>query len=468
MMADQMTDLLSPPHASRPMLDPDGRRPVVVGAVLAAVAAPLSVLVGCLAVALAAWFSSDQGSHGTTTDALRIGADAWLLAHGAHLDLGVATITMVPLALTLLCGVVAFRFGRWAGATSAAEDGAAVGMAAVVLVAVHGLVCLVVALLASVPTAEPSLGRAFLGGALLAGTAGVPGLLVGAGRLDVVERVPSRVRAALRTGAAISLGVVAAGGVLAAAMLVTGLGDAANMLTRLGAGSAGSAFATLVVAGVAPNLALFGASYLVGPGFAVGTGTGVSAGAVTLGPLPAFPVFAALPGPGAPPGWALALLAVPPVVAALVGWSAVRRTPARGYDDAAIRGLSAGAAGGVLLGLALALSGGAIGPGRMTEIGPALLEPTMLAVVSLAVGAALGSVLAHARPVHGADPDAELTVTIPTSLREASDDTEATGPVTTLHDDGEPTVAIAPPSRRPRIWKASAPFTGEPPAPDGD
>lgn len=404
-----MTDLLSPPQPSRPMLDPDGRRPVVVGAAVAGLAAPLTVLVGCLAVALVAWFSADQGSHGTTTDALRIGADAWLLAHGAHLDLGLATITMVPLGLTVLCGVVCFRFGRWAGSTSAAEDGAAVGMAAVVLVVIHGLVGLVVALLSSVRAAEPDLGLAFLGGAALAAVAGVPGLLSGAGRLSVVERVPARVRGAVRTGAALALGVAAAGGVLVATMLVTGLGDAANILTRLGAGSPGSAFATLLVLGLAPNLALFGAAYLVGPGFAVGTGTTVSAGTVVLGPLPAFPVFAALPAPGAQPGWAMALLGVPVLVAVWVGWRSVRLAPAAGYDDAALRGLGGGVAGGVLLGAAMSLAGGAIGPGRMTEIGPAFVEPTVMAVVSLAVGCTLGALLAHARRRDDAEPEIDPT-----------------------------------------------------------
>ena len=62
---------------------------------------------------------------------------------------------------------------------------------------------------------------------------------------------------------------------------------------------------------VAPNLALLGSAYLLGPGFAFGTGTTVSPTAVSLGAVPAFPVLAALPNEGPTPGWLVVLMGVP-------------------------------------------------------------------------------------------------------------------------------------------------------------
>ena len=67
------------------------------------------------------------------------------------------------------------------------------------------------------------------------------------------------------------------------------LGTAATVLSRLHADGPGSALYTVVVAMLAPNAALLGGSYLLGPGFAVGTASIVSPTTVVLGPLPAFP-----------------------------------------------------------------------------------------------------------------------------------------------------------------------------------
>src|SRR5690349_1128867 len=119
-----MTDLLSRPTraAVRPTAgSADPKRSLAVSAAWAGAAAPVVLLAISWAVALVGWFASDGGTHGTTRSALRIGADAWLLAHGAHLQVGAAAVTAVPLGLTVLCAYVVYRAGRWAGATSEVE-----------------------------------------------------------------------------------------------------------------------------------------------------------------------------------------------------------------------------------------------------------------------------------------------------------------------------------------------------------
>ena len=39
-----------------------------------------------MAVAVVGWFLADAGAHGQTTDALRVGADAWLVGNGSGLS----------------------------------------------------------------------------------------------------------------------------------------------------------------------------------------------------------------------------------------------------------------------------------------------------------------------------------------------------------------------------------------------
>ena len=98
----------------------------------------------------------------------------------------------------------------------------------------------------------------------------------------------------------------------------------------------------LATVAVAPNAVLFGSAYLLGPGFAVGTGTVVSPSVVALGPVPAFPLLAALPGSGPTPEWAMGVLAVPVVVGAVGAVLAQRAYRVPAYDSAALRGFGCG------------------------------------------------------------------------------------------------------------------------------
>jgi hypothetical protein len=390
-----MTDLLARPTRSLPPSSgPTGpvARPLWLSAGFAGVVASGAMLLACMAVGLVGWFASDAGAHGDTRDAIRVGAVAWLLGHGSGLTLGATTVGVVPLGLTALCGYVVLRLGRWARLTSADEDAPAVALAAVVLAVVYALVALVTALLASTPAAEPGLMPAFTGAFLLALVTGGLGLLHRGDTSWWATRVPETARAVVRGALGIALAVVAAGSVLVTVALALDIGTAASVLSRLHADGAGAALYTLVTAAVAPNAALFGATYLLGPGFAVGTGTVVAPAGVLLGPVPAFPLLAALPAPGPAAGWTSAALGVPALLAVLVGFLTVRRHPTARFERAAVRGLGAGVVGGLLLSAAVALAGGPVGPGRMADVGTPFLDVLAAAVVSLGLGALAGAV----------------------------------------------------------------------------
>ncbi|HYO39907.1 MAG TPA: DUF6350 family protein [Nocardioidaceae bacterium] len=416
-----MTDLLGPPGAraqaeSPPSRDPAGpapRAPALTAAV-AGLASATAVLLGCMALGLVGWYASDAGSHGSTRDALRVGADGWLLAHGASLQLttgpAATTLTALPLGLTVLCLWLAHRCGRRAATASAVEDARGLLIAVSVLSGVYGLVALVTAVLASTADARPSLIGSFAGGVLVAALGGGSGLLVGSrsvpGRPDLLRDVPETVRAILTGAVAAVLALAAAASVLLSVALLLDLGSAANVLSRLHAGVSGGLLATVLVAAVAPNAVLLTGSYLLGPGFSVGSGTLVSPGAVVLGPVPAFPLLAALPAEGPQPAW-LGALVVAPVAASVVGVVLMlRRHPALGYLQAATRGLGAGVAGGLLVTLLVGLSGGAVGPGRMADVGADLLPTVVSATVGMGVGGLFAGIavtaLAHrALPTRG-------------------------------------------------------------------
>lgn len=400
-----MTDLLSRPTRRRAAREPakgakgaaasgrDTARPLPVSAALAGAGAAGSTLVTCLALALTGWFLADAGAHGETTDALRVGADAWLLGHGATLTVGGSPVGIVPLGLTLVLAVACFRFGRWAGATSQpVSDDRSLGLGVATAAAVYVVVAVVTAVLAADPgVAGLGVGRATGGALLLSLVAGGLGQASGTGRLDAwLGRCPESLRGALDgalRGAGLLLLLAA---VLVLGMLVAGWGEAASVLSRLHLDVGDGLMYLLVNATVLPNAVLLGAAWLLGPGFAVGTGTIVSPSAVVLGPVPAFPLLAALPGAGTPPGWLVGALGVPVLAAAVGAAMAQRRRPTTAWDAGLLRGFGSGLGAAVLVVALVAVAGGPMGTGRMADIGAPLWDVAISALAALGAGGILG------------------------------------------------------------------------------
>jgi len=394
-----MTNLLDPPVRTSRAADPGEApgRPLALTAAVAGLGASLGVLMCCWAVGLIGWFASDEGTHGDTKDALRVGTDGWLLGHGANLHLasgGVATtITAMPLGLTVLCLYVAHRLGAWAVLTSAVEDLRGLLLGTVVMSGVYGVVALVSSVLAATPVAEPSLLGAFGGGFLVAAVGGGSGMLrAGRSSVDWPSRLPETVRAVAFGALGAVLLLAAAGAVLLTVALALDFGSAANVLSQLHVDTAGGLLYTLVVAAVAPNAVLLTGSYLLGPGFAVGTGTLVSPGAVVLGPVPAFPLLAALPTDGTPPSWLAGLVAAPVLAAVAAVVLMQRRYPSFSWESGALRGLLSGLVAGVLTTALVGLAGGAVGPGRMSGVGAGLLDVLVSATVAMGVGGLVSGV----------------------------------------------------------------------------
>jgi hypothetical protein len=377
---------------------------VLVATLGGALAAAVTLMV-CLAVGVIGWFLSDAGVHGAPRDGMQAGAMAWLMAHGSGITVRGAVVDVVPLGLTWLCALATWRVGHRVGAAVSGHGPDADRIsdgerdwtvpASVALFAVGYLaVGLTTVALAATPQTSPSTPGLALWVVCLTLLLAAPAIATGSGRAAIwATFTPAVTRAGVMSGLAV-LGwflAVSAGTFVVA--LALDLGQAANMMSRLHTSPGEATLFGLVNLGFAPNAVVCAGSYLLGPGFEVGANTLVSPGLVVLGPLPMFPLLAALPAAGATSTWVASLIGAPVLVAALAtGWYQ-RRRPTLRWDDGALRGCGGGILAGVAFGLLAAIAGGAAGPGRMRFVGPFAFDVLVHAITAFGIGGLVGGLV---------------------------------------------------------------------------
>ena len=230
---------------------------------------------------------------------------------------------------------------------------------------------------------QPAATPALVGASVLALLGAGTGVLRGA-ELGTVLRaaIPTRVRGALAPAAAALLALLGAGALLAGSSLLAHLGQAADLAAASSPGVVGGFGLLLLGVLLVPTAAVWGASYLAGPGLAVGVGTTFGPFGVTTGPLPEVPLLAALPAGPMPVGLGLLVLALPLLAGLLAGRIAERRSGL--LSDALLAGPLAGAA----LGLLAMASGGPLGGGHLSQVGPSGWRVGLAAAVEVTAGAA--------------------------------------------------------------------------------
>ncbi|QSB23445.1 cell division protein PerM [Curtobacterium sp. 24E2] len=195
--------------------------------------------------------------------------------------------------------------------------------------------------------------------------------------LDLLDRVPLLWRAiagfGLRAGTAATAVVVAFAGVVVALLLFTSFAEVITLYEQSHAGVIGGIALTVGQLAFLPDFVGWATSWLIGPGFAIGTGSSVSPIATTLGPIPGLPVFGALPAAGHTFG--LVWILVPVIAGFAIGGSMrPRLVRALGNADSALHralaGVATGVVAGVLTGLIAWVSSGSFGPGRLADVGP--------------------------------------------------------------------------------------------------
>jgi hypothetical protein len=361
-------------------------------AALAAAGAGLAVLV---TVCLFAWITAPHvGFGGGLPSVLRDAGLLWLVAHHVEINVhGVGMVGLLPLGLVLLPCVLLERAGRWMTHQGHVTRLRHVGLAALAIAFPYALFTAAVAVGSRTATASPDLIQAIGWGFLLALVAGGFGAAHGlAPWRKLAGLLPPRPRS-VALGMLAALGLMTAlGALLDAVSLGLHLHAYQAAVNSLSPGVFGSALLLLAEIAYLPNAVIWSVAYTLGPGFLFGVGTAVSPSGVALGAVPAFPMLAGMPvGPGAAyPGWlGFFILATPYLAGALAGLMTIRIAPTPFLEGAPLWGLLTGSLAGIVTGVLAHVSGGPLGTGRLTSVGPGGAQVGVVAVLEVGVTAAV-------------------------------------------------------------------------------
>ncbi|MFE9405460.1 DUF6350 family protein [Streptomyces sp. NPDC006530] len=372
-------------------------RPSVLATCLLRGAIAAGLGLGALAVlVIVVWISSpypDSGPGG----ALRTAASLWLLAHGTPLVRpetltgAPAPVGLVPLLLVALPAWLAHRAAR--DALMPDDEGyedVDAGPLPSGLAVFGAVTCGYLAVAAAVvlyadagPLPADPLGAALhvpftVALATAAGVWTAHGRPIG----PLPNVVPVRVRAALlgvpahaavRAAGAATAVLLGGGALLAGAGLAWHIGVAEDAFLRLAEDWSGRFAVLLLAVALVPNAAVWGASYGLGPGFAVGTGATVGPlGAAGTATLPHFPLLAAVPSPGHGSWWTWAAAGVPLGAGLVLAHFTARAAVAEGWgrrETARAALLGAALCGCAFAALAV-VAGGPLGTGSLAALGP--------------------------------------------------------------------------------------------------
>jgi hypothetical protein len=356
----------------------------------------------------------------------RAAVDVWLLGNGVDLavqlpvdvsaTLGVAgaelpfTLSIALLGFALIAVLFGVRTGRRAASTDYTLTAAAVAVLS------YGVLAALLTFSAGTAIVTP----APVQGILLPTLVFTIGVLIGLADSprttpilprwvlrpldDQFHRIPAEVRrqlgAALRGGAAVTAGILVLSGLAVCVSVLANFATVIGLYETLQADVAGGIALTIGQLAFIPNLVVWAAGWFVGPGVALGTGTNVSPLGTSLDIVPGLPVFGALPQGTLEFGF-LGLL-VPVligfVVAVLVRQGLDKRPNApHGRVRMLVTGALIGVVAGILLGLLSWWSAGAMGPGRLVDVGPNPLLVAGFTVLEVGIAAALGMLVGGRR-----------------------------------------------------------------------
>lgn len=369
----------------------------------------------------------------------RAAVDVWLLGNGVDLAvqlpadlvtaLGLAgaeapfSLTIALLGFALLAVLLGVRTGRRSAATRHSFTAAGAAVLSYALLA--GLLTLSAgsAVVSPAPVQGILLPTLVFAAGVLIGLVGtarsarpeLPGWVsrpVG----ERLARIPAEVRgqlaAALRGGTAVTAAIMLVSGLAVFVAVLADFATVIGLYEALQADAVGGIILTVGQIAVLPNLVIWAASWFVGPGIVLGTGSALSPLGTSLATVPGLPLFGVLPQ-GTPALGFLGLLV--PVVAGFVVAVIVRqgmdRRPNAPHGPARmlVTGALIGVVAGSLIGLLAWASTGAMGPGRLAQVGPNPLLVGSLAVLEVGIAAALGMLVGGRRTPSGTERAEEVS-----------------------------------------------------------
>lgn len=406
----------------------------LVPALVASLEAALIILIG-LGITLApltlVWLLENDPSVPWASNYI-LSANVWLLAHGVEISVAAGelvgiefdrfSITAMPLGLTLVTIAMAYRLGRrlsssgslvlsWsAGIGSFAALSFFVSQSSVTeyasAVEWQGIISPTV-VFATVLILSSLIGEKYQLVSLSKETEAVERVAIRKAMASLKSKLHWSVRTiiepAVRAGTMTILILLAVSGFVLAYLLAISWIEVIALYEGLQVTILGALIITLAQLALIPNLVIYLSSWFTGSGFAIGVGSSVDPILGTnLGPLPAIPVFAAIPEQSISQGIAMLLV---PALSAFIATLLVRKSVAdMRWEFATVWG----SAISLSLGIAVVAAGqwfllanlasGAMGPGRLSFVGVDPVSSTLFIFAEVFTFAFLASVIA-ARPV---------------------------------------------------------------------
>lgn len=378
----------------------------------------ITVGVGIVVVPATLVWAVQFGVAANFLDFWRTSVNIWLVGHGVDITLSLdpvlgalwgvpdESLTFVFQFALLGFALVSFAGGWRAGRRIALADSPIWAATGLLLTSV--VLSLLLALSSASPAALPSRPQAALFPALIIGAGALIGLSleqIGSHsawwmnlgtRMQWNKRTSPLLRrdlaASLRGGCAIALSLLTFGGLAVAALLALNYATVVGLYQNVQAGVWGGIALTVGQLMVLPNLVVWAASWMTGAGFSVGAGSVISPSVTLAGPIPSIPVLGALPSVSGE--WGFAVLIVPALLSFI--FTAIIRqrhdrfsSPARSNVIFTVATGTALVCAGILSAFAW-MSSGAIGPGRLSVIGPDPLAVALWSFVIVFVGAVVG------------------------------------------------------------------------------
>lgn len=388
----------------------------------AAIISALVVIVPIFAVWVTAGFQD-----GAFDVLARLAGQAWLLVHGVPLELaavgpgaaanaGSGFLTLIPLGLTLIPFLLAWRAGRRLARASYTDQlwQALLGSWLVYSAfgAATGFIC-----------RSPEVGVnpwqamfiplvPYAAGMVVGARreAGSWSRLIGVDAVDWISRTSQHSRwagsylaSAGKAGFVAVLAALALASLLLAVDLFIHWNLVVAVYEALDPGVVGVAALSIAQLGFLPNLAVFALAWTSGAGFALGVGSQVGPLGTAVGPVPSIPVLAAIPS--GPLDYGMVALIVPVLAGVLAGWWFLRegenhfdewlsiKVHVRWFTASVstlVLGMLCGLVAGVLTAGLAWLARGSAGIGRLTDIGPDPLWTGIWLAAEVAAGVVIG------------------------------------------------------------------------------
>lgn len=371
-----------------------------IGAIQALTAVAIGV--GAIAVPLSILWIFEQDAQTGWLVAFRTAADLWLLSQGTPIEVAAGkflglevpafSITLIPLAYSMVLGWLAYRIGRrFSGAPE-------IWPAWTAALAAYGLLAFLITRGAQFAAASPSavLGvvcpTLFFAFFMTAGSVvGAPRAVYGAAKnaqaperkafkdffSTQFQKLPWVIRVvwspALRAGTGIVLALLVVSATLIALMLAFNWINIITFYESVHATWLGGFALTVGQIALLPNFVIYGAAWLTGVGFSIGAGSLISPLGSAAGPLPTIPILSILPQGQLSFGM---IAIVAPLVLAFIATLAIRdhaedvrfefATP---LASALALGLSIAFVAAAELAILAWLASGGFGPGRLAANG---------------------------------------------------------------------------------------------------